>query len=106
MKAKSEASKEDNLNQKQAMNGPFNEEYWKATVKELKILDSMDAWEVVDRLDDANIIDSIWAFRLKCYLDKMPNKLKARFCAQGDQRLEGIVSLKHTCPWFSEQWYN
>ena len=48
LKAKSEASKEDNPNWKQAMNGPFKEVYWKATVKEVDTLIEMDAWEVVD----------------------------------------------------------
>ena len=48
LKAKSEASKEDNPNWKQAMNGPFKEEYWKAAVKEIETLESMNAWEVVD----------------------------------------------------------
>ena len=88
MKAKSEASKEDNLNQKQAMNGPFNEEYWKATVKELKTLESIDAWEVLVRLDDTNIIDSIWAFKLNRFPDGMPKKFTAWFCVQGDQQLK------------------
>ena len=81
LKAKSEASKEDNPNWKQAMNGPFKEEYWRAAVKEIENLESMNVWEVVDRPEIGNIIDSIWAFKLKCYPDGMPNKFKARFCA-------------------------
>ena len=81
LKAKSEASKEDNPNWKQAMNGPFKEEYWKAAVKEIETLESMNAWEVVDRPEIGNIIDSIWAFKLKRYPDGMPKKFKARFCA-------------------------
>ncbi|KAL7475339.1 hypothetical protein ACHAW6_001263 [Cyclotella cf. meneghiniana] len=36
------------------------------------------------------MIDSIWAFKLKRYLDGTSNKFKARFCASGDQQLEGI----------------
>ncbi len=35
LKARAEASKEDNPNWKQAMLGPFKEEYWKAAVKEM-----------------------------------------------------------------------
>ncbi len=72
------------------MNGPFKEEYWKAAVKEIETLESMNAWEVVDRPKIGNIIDSIWAFKLKRYPDGMPKKFKARFCARGDQQLEGI----------------
>jgi hypothetical protein len=69
LKAKSEASKEDNQNWKQAMNGPFKEEYWQAAVKEIKTLESMNAWEVMDRPEIGNVIDSIWAFKLKLYPD-------------------------------------
>ena len=48
LKAKSEAGKEDNPNWKKAMNGPFREEYWTAACKEMEILESMEAWDVVD----------------------------------------------------------
>ena len=81
LKAKSEARKEDNPNWKEAMNGPFSEEFWKAAVKEIETLEGMDAWEVVDRTDDMNVIDSIWAFKLKRYPDGLVKKFKARFCA-------------------------
>lgn len=59
LKAKSEASKEDNPSWRQAMNGPFKEEYWEAACKEIETLQSMDAWEVVDREDGMNVIQSI-----------------------------------------------
>eukprot|EP00956_Cyclotella_meneghiniana_P016588 scaffold26237_cov49-Cyclotella_meneghiniana.AAC.1 len=45
LKAKTEASKEDNPSWKQAMSGPFKEEYWKAAIKEIETLESMDVWE-------------------------------------------------------------
>jgi hypothetical protein len=80
LKAKSEASKEDNPSWKQAMNGPFKKEYWDAAVKEIETLESMDAWEVVDRDDSMNVIDSIWAFKVKRFPDVMVKKFKARFC--------------------------
>jgi hypothetical protein len=98
LKAKSEASKEDNPSWKQAMNGPFKEEYWKAAVKEIETLESMDAWEVVDREEAPNVIDSIWAFKLKRYPDGMVKKFKARFCARGDQQLEGIDFFETYAP--------
>ena len=71
------------------MNGPFREEYWEAACKEVETLESMDAWEVVDRTPDMNVIDSMWAFRLKRFPDGMIKKFKARFCARGDQQLAG-----------------
>ena len=43
LKAKSAASKEDNPNWKQAMNGPFKEEYWKIACKEVETLESINA---------------------------------------------------------------
>jgi hypothetical protein len=82
LKAKSEASKEDNPSWKQATNGPFKEEYWRAAVKELETLKAMDAWEVVDRSKAENVIDSIWAFKLKRFPNGMVKKFKARFCAR------------------------
>ncbi len=71
LKAKTEASKEDNSSWKQAMSGPLTEEYWKAAIKEIKTLESMDVWEVVDQTDGMNVIDSIWAFKLKQFPDGM-----------------------------------
>jgi hypothetical protein len=79
LKARAEASKEDNPNWKQAMSGPFKEEYWKAAVKEIETLEEMGAWEVVDRKDGMNVIESIWAFKVKRYPDGVVKKFKARF---------------------------
>lgn len=98
LKAKSEASKEDNPSWKQAMSGPFKEEYWKAAVKEIETLEEMCAWEVVDREEGMNVIDSIWAFKLKRYPDGTAKKFKARFCARGDQQLEGIDFFETYAP--------
>jgi hypothetical protein len=36
------------------------------------------------------VIESIWAFKLKCFPEGMVKKFKARFCARGDQQLEGV----------------
>ena len=90
LKAKTAASKEDNPNWRTAMNGPFKEEYWKAACKEVETLVEMEAWEVVDKEEGMNVIDSIWAFKLKRFPDGLIKKFKARFCARGDQQLEGI----------------
>eukprot|EP00956_Cyclotella_meneghiniana_P011185 scaffold15697_cov40-Cyclotella_meneghiniana.AAC.13 len=45
--SKTEASKEDNPRWKQAMSGPFKEEYWKDAIKEIESLEleSMDVWK-------------------------------------------------------------
>ena len=87
LKAKSEADKSDNPNWRQAMNGPFKGKYWKAACKEMETVESMDAWEVVDREDNMNVIDAIWAFKLKRFPAGMVKRFKARFCARGDQQV-------------------
>ena len=69
LKAKSAASKEDNPNWWQAMQGPFADEFWKGAVVELETLEGMGAWEIVDQTDALNVIDSTWAFKLKRYPD-------------------------------------
>ena len=67
------------------MHGPFQEEYWTAACKEIETLEAMDAWKVVDREGDMNIIDAIWGFKLKRFPDGMLKKSKARLCARDDQ---------------------
>ncbi len=52
LKAKCEASKEDNPNWHQAMNGPFADEYWKAAEKEIITLEGIGAWDVIDHEDE------------------------------------------------------
>ena len=56
LKSKAAAIQEDNSNWRQAMNGQFADEYWEVAVTEIETLESMNAWEVVDREDDMNVI--------------------------------------------------
>jgi hypothetical protein len=88
LKARAEASKEDNPSLKQAMSEPFKEEFWKAAVKEIETLEEMGA----------NVIDSISAFKIKRYPDGVVKKFKARFCARGDQQLEGVDFFETYAP--------
>ena len=90
LKAKSAASREDNPTWKEAMTGQFADEYWEACKVEIATLEGTDAWEVVERTADMNVLQSTWAFRLKRYPDGLIKKFKARFCARGDQQIEGI----------------
>ena len=80
------------------MNGPFREEYWTAACKEIETLESMEAWDVVDRTPDMNVIYSIWAFKLKQFPDGLIKKFKARFCARGNQQLEGVDFFETYAP--------
>jgi hypothetical protein len=98
LKAKASASKEDNPNWWEAMNSTFADEYWKAACKEIETLEKMGAWEVVDIAEGMNVIDSTWAFKLKRYPDGLIKKFKARFCARGDQQLEGVDFFETYAP--------
>ena len=98
LKAKSAVSKEDNPSWKQAMNGDFKVDFWEAASAEIKTLEDMDSWDVVDRTDDMNVLASIWAFKIKRSPDGLIKKFKARFCARGDQQLEGIDFFETYAP--------
>ena len=58
---------------------------------EIATLEAIDAWSVIDCLDH-HVIASTWAFKCKRYSDGLIiiKKFKARFCARGDQQIEGI----------------
>ncbi len=89
LKANLEASKADNPSWHEATRGKIANEYWKAMKLDFATLEAIDAWSVIDQLDHC-IIASTWAFKCKCYPDGLIKKFKARFCARGNQQLEGI----------------
>jgi hypothetical protein len=80
------------------MRGKFADDYWKAMEVKICTLESIDAWEVVNCKDDMNVINSTWAFKCKRYPDGLIKKFKARFCAHGDQQLEGIDFFETYAP--------
>ena len=80
------------------MNGPFEEEFWKAACVEVETLEGMNSWEVFDRTNDMHVLQSIWAFKIKCFPDGLIKNFKARFCACGDQQLEGIDYFETYAP--------
>ncbi len=90
LRAHSAASKLDNPGWQEATRGKFADDYWKATELEIFTLESIEAWHVVHWEDEMSIISSTWAFKCKRYPDGLIKKFKARFCARGDQQLEGI----------------
>ena len=53
-------------------------------------LEPMEAWGVVERQNDINVIRSTWAIKLKRYPDGLIKKFRAHLCAQGDMQLKGI----------------
>lgn len=98
LKAKLEASKKDNPNWRQAMNGPFADDFWKAAVKEFTTLENMKAWEVVDRPPLAKVLDIIWVFKIKRFPDGLIKAFKGRLCTRGDQQIEGVDFFETYAP--------
>ncbi len=66
--------------------------------KEIITLEEMGAWDVVEREDDMNVINETWAFKCKWFPNGTVKKFKARFCAHGDQQLEGIDFFETYAP--------
>ncbi|KAL7460733.1 hypothetical protein ACHAXS_001177 [Conticribra weissflogii] len=58
----------------------------------------MDAWEVVERTNNMNVLPSTWAFKCKRFPDRLIKKFKARFCARGDKQIEGIDYFETFAP--------
>jgi hypothetical protein len=64
---------------------------------EIATLEATDAWSVSEYLDH-HVIASTWAFKCKRYPDGLIKKFKARFCARGNQQLEGIDFFETYAP--------
>jgi hypothetical protein len=90
LQAHSAASKLDNPGWGEATQGNFADDYCKAMELEILTLESIEALQVFDWEDEMNVISSTWSFKCKRYPDGLIKKFKARFCARGDQQLEGI----------------
>jgi hypothetical protein len=80
----------DTPNWHQAMNGVESDGYWQAMELELETLLGKDAWTEVDCEDEMNILPLTWAFKYKWFPDGLVQKLKARFCVQGDCQIDGV----------------
>ena len=80
------------------MNGPFAQEYWEAACIKIETLERMEAWEVVERTPEMNVLPSTWAFKCKRYPDGLIKKFKARFCARGDRQIKGADFFKTYVP--------
>ncbi len=61
------------------MNGPFADEYWKATKKEIKTLEGMGAWDLVECEDDMNVINGTWVIKCKRFSNGTVKKFKVYF---------------------------
>ena len=84
------ANNKDTPTWNEATNGPHFEGFWKAMDTELTTLERIDAWIIVDRKPDMNVLDSVWTYKIKCFPDGSLQKLKARFCVKGFQQIKGV----------------
>ena len=75
------------------MSGPHKEQFLKAMFDEIKTLEKLKTWNVIQKSDvpsDQKVIPSTWAFKIKRYPDGRLRKFKARFCVRGDRQEEGV----------------
>ncbi len=64
---------------------------WKAAVTEIETLEGMDTWEIVDETPEMNVIDSTWAFRLKCFPDGLINRITGNLVSRELSRARPTV---------------
>ena len=102
LEAHAEASKEDNPNYNQAINGPFDDEYWKSAWTELGTLEGIEAQDVDYHDGDMNVIRLKLDFKIKRYPYELIKNFKDIFCARGNMKLGGMYFFKTDVPFF--QW--
>lgn len=74
---------------KQALSSPKANEWRSAMNEELEMLRTHDAWDLVPRPENANVIGSRWVYAVKHQEDGSP-KYKARLVAQGFKQRPGV----------------
>jgi hypothetical protein len=84
------ANAEDHPTWNEAMNGPLANGFRMACELEYTTLEEKDCWDGVDRPLDRPVNSGTWVFRIKRFPDGSLRKLKARLCATGYERTEGV----------------
>lgn len=73
-----------------AMKSPNAKEWRAACDKEMKNIQDMGVWEIVNRPKDAPVVGGRWHLKLKLHLDGTVSKYKARYVAKGYTQTEGV----------------
>ena len=81
-----------------AMNGPNRQGYMEAAEKEIKTLEDMDVWELVDRQPWMHILPSTLVFKAKLFPSGLIRKLKARLCCRGDRQVKNVDYFETYAP--------
>ena len=95
MALKAKKSKDPDLpSTREALSGPYAEEFWKAMDKEIESLENKGTWEVVDRSSvpkGVKVIPGTWTQKVKRRPDGRLNKFKSRWCFRGDLERDSYV---------------
>ena len=102
IKAKKGYRRGDNPNLWEAIHSTFSNDYCRAACKEVKNLEKMRYWDIVDCTSDMNVLEPTWEFKLSRFISGLINKTKDSICARGHQQLEGVDYFKTFVPVF--QW--
>ena len=84
------ANSTDNPKWYEAVNGPYDDQFYDAMVEELTMLENIGAWTKVLKTKSMNVLKSTWAFKIKRYPSELVRKFKARFYVRGDMQTEGV----------------
>ena len=86
---------------KEAMMSPYKKQFLKAMLLEIQELEAHNTWNVIERKslpEEANILPSTWAFKIKRTPSGDVSKFKARFCVRGDKQVEGVDYFESYAP--------
>ena len=88
MALKAKKSKDPDIpSTREALSGPYAEDFWRAMDDEIQSLEAKGTWKVVERSalpSDAKVIPGTWSHRIKRRPDGRLNKFKSRWCFRGD----------------------
>lgn len=73
-----------------AMKYPDAKEWRAACDKEMKKIENMGVWEIVERPTDVSVGGGRWHFKLKLHPDGTVSKYKSRYVAKGYTQTEGV----------------
>ena len=72
---------------REALASPYRDDWIKAMKLEVQTLEDKNVWDVVERPQGKQVLESIWVLRLKRYPDGTAKKFKGRFTVRGDQQV-------------------
>ena len=88
MALKAKKSKDPDIpSTREALLGPYAEDFWRAMDDEIQSLEAKGTWKVVEQSalpSDDKVIPGTWSHRIKRRPDGRLNKFKSRWCFHGD----------------------